>query len=198
MTEPAAPTYRLTHEPDGTSYMVRENLVDILERELLGPTGGPEELLPVSPRQVYLVGHIAPMKLAEGRADPGAGDELTSVRTDEAGARAQSGVPAEAADDTGTGGGADGEDDDGEDAVPRQGMMIPASMGLRFQIPRDLAEFTVTASWGTYHSTKTGEVDRNGRPVQAYRRTPVGVSERGPTVARRPVTSRRARRGRRR
>ena len=28
--------------------------------------------------------------------------------------------------------------------------MIPASMGLRFQIPDDLAVFTVTASWGAY------------------------------------------------
>ena len=67
MTEPAARTYQLAHVPDGTSYTVRENLVDILERELLGPTGGPEELLPVSPRQVYLVGHIAPTKPGRAR-----------------------------------------------------------------------------------------------------------------------------------
>ena len=31
---------------------------------LLGPIGGPEELLPFSPRSQYLVGHIAPVKLA--------------------------------------------------------------------------------------------------------------------------------------
>ena len=59
--EPDA-SYRLTYEPDGTSFTVRENLVDILERELLGPIHGPEELLPFSPRSQYLVGHIAPVQ----------------------------------------------------------------------------------------------------------------------------------------
>ena len=32
------------HEPDGPSLTARENLVDILERELLGPINGPEEI----------------------------------------------------------------------------------------------------------------------------------------------------------
>ena len=53
----------MTYEPDGTSWTVRENLVDILERELLGPMNGPEELLPFSPRSQYLIGRIAPVKL---------------------------------------------------------------------------------------------------------------------------------------
>ena len=44
----------------------RKNLVDILERELLGPIHGPEEIIPFSPRSQYLVGHIAPVKLAGG------------------------------------------------------------------------------------------------------------------------------------
>ena len=30
------PSYRLEHEPDGRSWTARENLADILERELLG------------------------------------------------------------------------------------------------------------------------------------------------------------------
>jgi hypothetical protein len=46
--------YQLTYEPYGTSYIVRENLVDILERELLGPIHGPTEVLPFSPRSQYL------------------------------------------------------------------------------------------------------------------------------------------------
>ncbi|MFC7573133.1 hypothetical protein ACFQX8_12330 [Klenkia terrae] len=58
-------TYELSHELDGSSYEVRENLVDILERELLGPVGGPDEVLTFSPRQQYLVGHIAPVKLSD-------------------------------------------------------------------------------------------------------------------------------------
>ncbi|UQX12137.1 hypothetical protein [Candidatus Mycobacterium methanotrophicum] len=34
-------SYALNHQPDGTSFTVRENLVDILQRELLGPVHGP-------------------------------------------------------------------------------------------------------------------------------------------------------------
>ncbi len=45
-------SYELNHELDGSSFTVRENLVDILERELLGPIHGPEEVLPFSPRSL--------------------------------------------------------------------------------------------------------------------------------------------------
>ena len=55
--------------------------------------------------------------------------------------------------------------------------MIPASMGLRFQIPAELERFTVTASWGTYERVKTGEVDKKGRAISVYRRTPVEITE---------------------
>ncbi len=39
------PEYRLAREPDGRSWTVRENLANILERELLGPANGPDEIL---------------------------------------------------------------------------------------------------------------------------------------------------------
>lgn len=168
--------YRLAYEPDGSSVTVRENLVDIVQRELLGPAGGPEELLPISPRQMYLVGHIAPVKLAENRIDVVGvedGEALTAVRGDLSGPTGQRGVPALSADDTGS----DADDDDAYDKAPKQGLMIPASMGLRFQVPTGLAEFTVTASWGTYQSVATEEVDKKGRPIRAYRRTPVEIVE---------------------
>ena len=61
-------TYQLNYEPDGTSFTVRENLVDILERELLGPIHGPEEVLPFSPRSQYLIGQIAPVRLTVSRS----------------------------------------------------------------------------------------------------------------------------------
>ena len=175
MTDPAS-GFRLKHEPDETSYTVRENLIDVLERELLGPAGGPEELLPVSPRQLYLVGHIAPVKLTEERADPASAEDgygLVGIRADDAGVHAQRGIPAESADDNA----ADADEDDVDDKAPKQGLMIPSSMGMRFQVPNDLAEFTVTATWGTYESVKTEEVDKKGRPVRRYRRTPVGIVE---------------------
>lgn len=168
-------SYELNYEPDGTSFNVRENLVDILERELLGPMHGPEEILPFSPRSQYLVGHIAPVKLtgaviandaSEGSAKRG---DLVAARTDDDAAHEQRGVPAPAADETE----ADSEDDDAEDRTPKQGLMIPASMGLRFQVPADLDSFTVTASWGTYESVETERTTKAGRPIRDFQRTPV-------------------------
>ncbi|MDI9940323.1 DISARM system helicase DrmA [Rhodococcus sp. IEGM 1351] len=168
-------SYELNFEPDGTSFTVRENLIDILERELLGPIHGPEEELPFSPRSQYLVGHIAPVKLngaalkdddSDGAAERG---HLVEARMDDDAAREQRGVPAHAADETE----ADAEDDDAEDRTPKQGLMIPASMGLRFQVPSELKSFTVTASWGTYETVETDKVTKAGRPVRHYQRTPV-------------------------
>jgi hypothetical protein len=170
-------TYELTYQPDNTSFTVRENLVDILERELLGPVHGPQEVLPFSPRSQYLVGHIAPVKLtgAAPAGDDTEGDTergpLAEARADGEGRVHGRGVPALAADDNDAD--ADADDDDAEDRAPKQGLMIPASMGLRFQVPFDLESFTVTASWGTYESVQTDQVTRSGRPIRHYQRTPI-------------------------
>ena len=95
----------MTYDPDGSSFTVRENLVDILERELLGPIHGPDELLPFSPRSQYLVGHIAPVRLTgatAGNGDTAEGTErgeLAEARADENAAAEGRGIPAFAADD---------------------------------------------------------------------------------------------------
>ncbi len=171
-------TYEFHFAPDGTSFTVRENLVDILERELLGPIHGPEELLPFSPRSQYLVGYIAPVKLtsalssedeAEGTADRGS---LVEARVDEEALVEGRGVPAFAVDE----GEADAEDDDAEDRAPKQGLMIPSSMGLRFQVPVDLESFVVTATWGTYETVETDKVTKAGRPLRDFQRIPVEES----------------------
>ncbi|MDI3279546.1 helicase, partial [Arthrobacter sp. AL08] len=94
---------------------------------------------------------------------------IVEARMDDDAAREQRGVPAFAADETT----ADAEDDDTEDRTPKQGLMIPASMGLRFQVPANLASFTVTASWGTYSTVETDQVTKAGRPIRYYQRTPV-------------------------
>lgn len=167
--------YGLDFDLDGTSHAVRENLVDILCRELLGPINGAEELLPFSPRSQYLIGHIAPVKLT-GAAIQGKEDEptqerghLVEARTDDEAPTEQRGIPAYSSDETE----ADAEDDDPDDRTPKQGLMIPASMGLRFQVPADLDSFTVTASWGTYEAVESDEVTKAGRPVRHYQRVPI-------------------------
>lgn len=170
---PAA-TYDLTYAPDGSSFTARENLVDILERELLGPIRGPDELLPFSPRSQYLVGHIAPVRLTG--ATPGSDDadetergQLAEARADENAMTEGRGVPSFATDEHE----ADSDEDDAEDRAPKQGLMIPSSMGLRFQVPPDLGAFTVTASWGTYESVQTGKLTKAGRPIRNFQRIPV-------------------------
>jgi len=178
-TDPGT-SYSLDYNLDGTSFTVRQNLVDILGRELLGPIHGPEEVLPFSPRSQYLIGHIAPVKLtgaaiqAEDDEAPLERGDLVEARTDVEASTEQRGVPAYSADETE----ADAEDDDPDDRTPKQGLMIPASMGLRFQVPADVDSFTVTASWGTYESVESDEVTKAGRPVRHYQRTPIDEARR--------------------
>jgi hypothetical protein len=170
-----APSYQLEHKPDGRSWTVRENLADILERELLGPANGPEEMIDGSPDSVYLIGRIAPVKLTAGTDDPtdaDTGEPDTDVG-DAADANLDRGVPLTGVDDSGAG--AD-EDSGVEDEPQQRGLMIPASMGLRCQIPDDLESFTVTASWGLYESVPEKDPERQ-RLVRRYQRTPIEITK---------------------
>jgi hypothetical protein len=172
-TPPEPPSYRLEYEPDGRSWTVRENLADILERELLGPANGPEEVIDGAPDSVYLIGRIAPVKLTAGTDDPtdaDTGEPDTDVG-DAEDAELDRGVPLTGVDDSGAG--AD-EDSGVEDEPQQRGLMIPASMGLRCQIPDDLESFTVTASWGMYESVPEEDPERR-RLTRRYRRTPVQI-----------------------
>ena len=166
------PEYRLAREPDGRSWTVRENLADILERELLGPANGPDELLHGTPDSAYLVGRIAPVRLTAGRDDPTDADdpEVATDVGDAVDAEEGRGVSVTVVDESS----AAADEDSVEDTPQQRGLMIPASMGLRFQIPADLDTFTVLASWGTYHPVKDERPDapRSCR----YQRTPVEVT----------------------
>ena len=64
-----------------------------------------------------------------------------------------------------------------EDEPQQRGLMIPASMGLRFQIPDDLESFTVIVSWGVYEPV-TEEDPEKVRIVRRYKRTPVEIPKR--------------------
>lgn len=169
------PTYALRHEPDGRSWTVRENLTDILERELLGPSRGSEEQVEIRPDNTYLVGRIAPARLEAGQDDPSSaeGDDPTDIGgADEA--RASTGVPVTDVDDSSV----QADEDEVEDQPQKRGLMIPASMGLRFQIPEDLEEFTISSSWGVYNPVATDEVTKTGRRVRRFQRTPVEITTR--------------------
>src|SRR3984957_5165360 len=95
VSAPSETGYRLRYEPDDRSWTVRENLADIIERELLGPANGPTEILEGSPDAAYLIGRIAPQRLTGARGDPvdaDSGEAGTDVG-DAADAQASTGVP---------------------------------------------------------------------------------------------------------
>ena len=81
--------------------------------------------------------------------------DLVEVRTDDDGIAEGRGVPAYAADETE----ADADDDDAEDRAPKQGLMIPASMGLRFQVPADLESFDGDRVVGHLRDGRDGQGD---------------------------------------
>lgn len=181
----AAYTYELGTTLEPNSYSVRENLADIIERELLGPGRGEEERLPFSPRSHYLVGMIAPVKIDEAASNSSTAnaDETTddardrdpsrqpligeNISSDAEYLKHSGGFSSASAEDP-----TEDEDDEEEDRVPKQGSMLPSSMGLRFQVPADQKTVTVTASWGTYRAVPTGEKDSKGRELRDYQRTP--------------------------
>ncbi|HUR05523.1 MAG TPA: DISARM system helicase DrmA, partial [Nonomuraea sp.] len=148
--------------------------VDILERELLGPANGPEEVLDGVPDVAYLVGRIAPVRLASGRQDPSDADESDAATDvgDALDAEEGRGVPVTAVDESGAG----ADEDNVEDDPQKRGLMIPASMGLRCQIPGDLAEFTVAASWGQYEPVKEKRED-SASTIRRYKRIPIEITK---------------------
>ncbi|MET9815375.1 DISARM system helicase DrmA [Streptomyces sp. NPDC006355] len=160
-------SYPLAAEPDGRSWTARENLVDILSRELLGPAGGPEEIIEGAPDSAYLIGRIAPVRLTAGQDDPTQADSDDAVTDvgDAVDAAESRGVPLTAVDDSS----ASSEEDEVEDQPQKRGLMIPASMGLRCQIPNDLDAFTVITEFGTYEPVKEKQSE-GGEPVPRLRR----------------------------
>ncbi|MGV1007207.1 MAG: DISARM system helicase DrmA [Dermatophilaceae bacterium] len=168
------PAYELAHEPDGTSWTARENLHDIVVRELLGPGEGDHEVIDAPPDTRYLLGRIAPTRLRETGQLPQAEEESeddagTLDLGDDLDARESRGLPMTAVDDSSV----DADEDTGLDEPVKRGLMIPASMGLRFQVREDLDAVTVRASWGVYNPKATGEVSATGRAIRRYHRTPV-------------------------
>ena len=135
-------TYVFDEDLGDTSASARAGLVEVLKRELIGPAEGDTEILTTPPDDRYLLGRIAPTRLT------GAADDLEAA--------ASTGAPVTGVEEEMTN--ATAEEDPGEDTDDepvRRGLMIPASMGLRFQVPADpteLESISIHVSWGTYES----------------------------------------------
>lgn len=165
--------YDLPHPTDAGPWALRANLAAILERELLGPARGEREVMNTAPDTVYLIGRIAPRRITDRNQEPATDAEDGELGTSDDG-KLSTGVPVNTVDDT-----AEADDDDVEDQPQRRGLMIPASMGLRFQLPLEVEAFTIRTSWGQYHS-RNHETDTlpDGRPKRVFERTPMEFSTR--------------------
>nr|WP_300337494.1 DISARM system helicase DrmA [Actinomyces sp.] len=168
--------YVFDEEPSSTSVSARAGLLEVLRRGLLGPAQGEREVLTTPPNQRYLLGRIAPTRLHDAVENPAA-DTLddSAEGIDPLDAAASTGVPVTGVEEGALDAAA--EEDSGEDTDDepvRRGLMIPASMGLRFQVPADLDAFNVHVSWGTYEptATKTETAEAAAGAGTCYRRVP--------------------------
>src|ERR1700678_1150354 len=104
---------------------LRQELEDLIRRDLLGPAGGDKETITESSvRDRYLLGMLGPLKMADPEEEPF--EEL-----------------ADSTEDT-------MEEGTAEPSTPPRRSVAPSTFGLSFCL--DLAEdsFRVEASWGQY------------------------------------------------
>lgn len=133
---------------EGGSPRVRDELADLLRRDLLGPWGGELEVLvdgqarERSPRDRYIVGLLAP-------ADAGVGEDP---------------VARESADDGDLEVSASGDEGDESAAARTSSVRFhPSSLGLSFAVDVAVGVVTVGASWGRYEQVPAAElVDSQG------------------------------------
>jgi hypothetical protein len=127
---------------EATSYQVRDELGDLIRRDLLGPWGGEQEELPVGPRERYLVGMLGPRP----RARSGGTEEAQDVDASVQGDTTEADLP--------------------EVVTPQiLGRMWASSMGLSFAVPADVDVLVVTAEWGRYDKRQTQDDEGHKRSV---------------------------------
>ncbi|MFE5410162.1 DISARM system helicase DrmA [Microbacterium sp. NPDC056569] len=161
-----------------SSAQVREELVDLIARDLVGPWDGPNETIVGTPRARYLAGALAPISLLDGSADAASSPASAKAKTlddvrsndslavaDLTTAREVRGVPAD--EDEMIGEASPSEPD--EDRGPESKIIAPSSMGIRFQVPAGTGQLRFTARWGKYESRR--EADEQGKTQTYYDRT---------------------------
>lgn len=155
------------------STVVRAEMLELIEQELLGPRDGPEEEIKGTPRAAYVVGALAPVTIDPSQADAldreeGADPNETGQAIDDVDpmTQGQRGVPVLTDEEPSA-----ADDEEERDEGPKGALTFPSSMGMRFQVPRDCGLLTVTASWGRYTSFR--RENDEGRKFQWSKRDPV-------------------------
>lgn len=137
---------------------IRENLEDLIVRDLLGPWDGEDESLKTSPKSRYLVGMLAPIV-----RNPQPQKETDSSTDDEDGV-----IVIGEADATPAG------DDVEEDSVASGMLMHPTSMGMRCQVGIEVTELRLLARWGVYKPTQIEDESPEG--ARGYFREQIEIS----------------------
>ena len=135
------------NETIGKKNDFRQDLVQTLVAELLGPSGGEDEKIRERPTLRYLVGRLAPH-----------GTEVDAEEDDNAGDAAS-----------------DGDDADVGYASPISMTMNPSSIGISFVTTPAAGELEVIARWGQYDQEEVEEEGKDGklRKRKVYQRTQV-------------------------
>ena len=147
---PTPPSLGTPALPRPTPSDLRNELTDMVVRDLLGPAGGPDEELNQyedHAYQRYLVGMLAPK---DEEIDAGELDELA------------------------TGDGDEGEEGAPESGVPAGSTYFPSSMGLSFVVAAEAKEIVVEAEWGQYLRVKSDtQNNKDGNPANVWKRNSV-------------------------
>ncbi len=124
----------------------------MVEKELLGPAGGPEEVVEEpTVRGRYILGLLAP----KGQSFlPDEHDDLPVAGTD-------------------------GEDGRPASPMPQPASMLPSSIGLTFSVVEGATAIQITARWGRYERAASEYLSTEaGEPKQVWQRVPVeGTSD---------------------
>lgn len=133
-----------------TPSAIRDELTDMVVRDLLGPAGGSDEELSQYEDHAYsryLVGMLAP------KGNEVAGGEL---------------------DELAAGDGDDGEESAPESGVPAGSTYFPSSMGLSFVVDTQVEEIIVEAEWGQYLREKSAvQKKKDDSEANVWKRQPV-------------------------
>jgi hypothetical protein len=132
---------------------IRDELTNMVIRDLLGPAGGLEEELDQNEDHVYgryLVGMLAPQDSEI------AGGEL---------------------DELAVGDGDEGEEGAAEAGVPAASTYFPSSMGMSFVVAAETKEIVVEADWGQYLRIKSEtQQKKDGNPANVWKRNSIIVA----------------------
>ncbi|SPT50061.1 DISARM system helicase DrmA [Actinomadura madurae] len=142
---------------EGTSFQVRDELEDLVRRDLLGPWGGPKEAFKpkaMGPRERYLVGMLGPRHSPASAIE--SADEMPDTEAGVGGDASEGGLP--------------------EVVSPQTlGKIWASSMGLSFCVPADVDAVIVKAGWGRYELRE--QEDEDGKKLRIWSREPVEREE---------------------